>query len=166
MSGKFILLGRLRRDLMLLGHSESSSDLADQAEKAVKEGRAAETFVLAVSSYFSEADHNWDPEGTMAGAKPSDVPPLNPDNGEQQSLATSDRPFTTPRLEIEKAVKEQLDSGEMVDTRQNPDATPTGSARSQAELDAGKPSGGQVKSSPRDDAPTGAGTVRTDAKPK
>lgn len=139
-----ILIGRLRRDVMMLGHG-NAKDLKAEAEAAVKEGRAAETFVIAVEAYFSEADHNWDPEGTNARSKPSDVPPLNPGAGEQQSLTTSDRPFTTPRLEIEKANQEQADSGVLVDTGSNPDLTPTGKARNEEELAKGKESGGQSK---------------------
>lgn len=86
---KFIALGRLRRDTMILG-AGTKDEIQTLAEQATKEGRAAEVYVVAVAGYFTESTHNWSgldtfTVGTAAGSLPgsAQTPALNPDSGAQ-----------------------------------------------------------------------------------
>jgi hypothetical protein len=140
-----VLFGRLRRDTMiLLVDAQGELDMEKEAEKAVREGRAQEAFVVEASSYFTASDINWDPEGTNARSAPASVPPLNPGAGEQETTDQSSAvPATTLQQEREAVAK---DSPSGPDTGHNPDLTPTGKARTDKELQAGKESGGVPQS--------------------
>ena len=143
-----LVLGRLRRDLMVLASVEggASPSAQDIAEQAVKEGRAAETWVISFSDYFSESNVPWGNVDTHSvgvvspSDKPASVPPLNPDAGEQESLdVPKNVSFTSPREEQAKAVAEQQASGELVDTGTKPDGTPTGTSHfSEKAVDQGR----------------------------
>jgi hypothetical protein len=114
-----LVLGRLRRDLMVLGtvNEGDNIDARKLAEDAVAQGRAAETWVIDAIGYFSETEHNW--QGIDAGAPlvgafaPASVPALNPNNGAdgiddrpQESLAASDQEAVSLRTNIERAAEE------------------------------------------------------------
>lgn len=98
MSGKVLVLIRLRRDIMSLGTFESASDARDIADQARKQGRAAEGWVIPISEHFSESDIAWANVDTVpriaSTDEPQSNPPLNPQaddegnpTGEQESLA-------------------------------------------------------------------------------
>lgn len=116
-----ILLGRLRRDLMLLASELDNNEgqsLEDIGEAAVKQGRAAEAFIIKVDGYYSEADHNW--VGVDLGVdhgKQVTLPPLNPGPDEQE---VADDPKATPgesiRGNIEAERQAQIASGDLVNT--------------------------------------------------
>lgn len=134
-----ILFGRLRRDTMILNSGEDASALEKEAEEAVRTGRMQETFLVACSAYFTASAIAWDPEGNSGEA--SSVPPLNPGGPEDEQERTDQkgaREMTSIPKEREAIAAE---SPVGPDTGSNPDLTPTGAARSQAELEAGKESG-------------------------
>lgn len=116
---KHLLLGRLRRDTMILGASENTDDLKTQGEDAVKQGRAAEVFIIECVGYFSESDQNWGGidryQGGTYDTAPASVPPLNPGAGEQEPEGTSDEPTVSIAGNIEAAAEEQRKSGDLVD---------------------------------------------------
>lgn len=115
-----LLLGRLRRDTMVLGTSENAEDLQRQGEDAVKQGRAAEVWIIPCSGYFSESDQNWGGidryQGGTRDVPPSSVPALNPGAGEQEPDGISDRPTVSIASNIAEKEQEQRDSGDLIDT--------------------------------------------------
>lgn len=120
---RFICLGALRRDTMILGSSEDQEEMAKLGEEAVKQGRASETFVLAVIAYNSETHQNWrNPDffaigtptaGEVAGGIPgqggpdekAQLPLLNPGAGPQQTDEDPNKsplPLTSIREEAQR----------------------------------------------------------------
>lgn len=85
---RFILIGKLRRDTMILGHSEDPNEVNALGSAAVREGRAAEVFVIEAVGYFSESEIDFVPAPIESRAQRSDSgesrpPLLNPSTGEQ-----------------------------------------------------------------------------------
>lgn len=136
-----ILFGRLRRDIMLLGtDADGETDLVQIAKDAVSQGRAAEAFIVEASAYFTEASISWDPEGTNLASEVASIPPLNPGQGEQESV---DDPQPEGGFRTVKGNQDERNTTapKGVDTGANPDGTPTGAARNEKELADGKPQG-------------------------
>lgn len=57
-SPKVLALGRLRRDTMILG-AGTAKEMEELAKSATSEGRAAEVFLLNISGYASEKEHDF-----------------------------------------------------------------------------------------------------------
>lgn len=112
---KYLALGRLRRDTMILG-AGNKTEVTTLAEQATSQGRAAEVFIIAIAAYFSEADHNWDgvDQYTVSGAPRDGLPApgvaLNPGGGEQpltpSEKAETSAPPETIAGNIAKAAEE------------------------------------------------------------
>ncbi len=68
-----MLIGRLRRDTMILAASADEGELRDLGERAVKEGRAAEVYIVPVLAYFTESTLAWidpdDPSGARTASQ-------------------------------------------------------------------------------------------------
>lgn len=124
-----IVLSRLRRDVMILAVADGESAKA-VAEAAVREGRAAEAWVLSFSDYFSESAIAWgnvDTHTVSAVDKPQSVAPLNPGVGEQESLdEPKDVDLTSPREEQKRAADAQAKAIDIPDTGTNSQGEPTG----------------------------------------
>lgn len=91
-----VLIGRLRRDLMLLGREGDQPEelsFEDFAKLAVKQGRAEQVFILEASSIFSASEIAW---ANVDGGKdtPASLPALNPESGEQESRDEPDTKLT------------------------------------------------------------------------
>jgi hypothetical protein len=100
----FLVIGKLRRDVMILGTHDNESDAAHDAEEAVKQGRAQESFVLVAGYAFSASDRPWvNPDngggftvnfpGDQTPATDPSIPPvgLNPEGPEdEQPLAPAE----------------------------------------------------------------------------
>jgi hypothetical protein len=73
----FIALARLRRELLVLASGEAP-ELAEIAKQAVRQGRAAEVFLIPVAAYFSESELDLLPEGEASPEGTPESPKLNP----------------------------------------------------------------------------------------
>lgn len=85
---RLIAIGRLRRDTMILGSDEDAEAIGVLAASAVREGRAAEVYIIEAVGYFSESEIDFQPPAVASRAQYADqtdarVPLLNPSTGEQ-----------------------------------------------------------------------------------
>lgn len=85
---RFVAVGRLRRDTMILASSEDANEMNELASAAVREGRAAEVFIFEAVGYFSESEVDFIPAPIESRAQRADSgearpPLLNPSTGEQ-----------------------------------------------------------------------------------
>lgn len=75
----FLAIGRLRRDLLIVGQG-SAEQVKAIAKAAVLEGRAAEVYVTPISGYFSESEVRWDADkidvAQASEASPGETPAL------------------------------------------------------------------------------------------
>lgn len=101
---RLIVIGKLRRDTMILDSGTDSDQLFALASSAVREGRASEVFIIEALGYFSEAEIDFQPkaavvEGRYADQSPDRVPLLNPSTGEQSLDAAAADPGSAPQAE-------------------------------------------------------------------
>lgn len=92
---RYILIGQLRRDTMILNHGTDLQVLKDNALDAVREGRAAIAFILPAEGFVSESEIDFDTTVT-AGARSqyfdqgtARIPLLNPSTGEDSADAAA-----------------------------------------------------------------------------
>jgi len=94
MSKQFVAIGKLRRELMIVG-SGDKDEVTSIAEAACAEGRASEVFVIAVAGHFTETEHAWanpDRVGNM------DSFVVGTRGGQVALSSVSDAPATTGAL--------------------------------------------------------------------
>lgn len=101
---RLIVVGKLRRDTMILDSGTDQDQLFALASSAVREGRASEVFIIEALGYFSEAEIDFIPrpqatEGRYADQSPDRVPLLNPSTGEQSLDAAKADPGNAPTAE-------------------------------------------------------------------
>lgn len=101
---RLIVVGKLRRDTMILDSGTDQDQLFALASSAVREGRASEVFIIEALGYFSEAEIDFIPkpaatEGRYADQSPDRVPLLNPSTGEQSLDAAKADPGKAPQAE-------------------------------------------------------------------
>lgn len=84
---RYVAIGRLRRDTMILASDESADVINQLASAAVREGRSAEVFVFECAGYFSETEIDFVEAPVAARTLRADqgearLPLLNPGTGE------------------------------------------------------------------------------------
>lgn len=108
-AAEFLAIGRLRRDLILVAEG-SKEDVTTQAEQAVRQGRAAQVWIVPIAASMSEAEIAWagtdSPQASDLNPIRESVPALNPGNGPQEDLSDSDAKLTSPREQIRLAAEE------------------------------------------------------------
>lgn len=137
MTQSFILLGKLRRDVMILETNDDLDHLQQTGAEAVATGRAQEAFIIPCEAFYLASDHNWSgidtPAAHIVGLDSStQSPPLNPLSGEQPPppiLQQSNLPGETI-LGNKQAISDAGAKGP--DTGSNPDLTPSAGALSTA----------------------------------
>lgn len=101
---RLIAIGRLRRDTMILASDEDSDVINKLAASAVREGRAAEVYVVEAVGYFSESEVDFVEAEPAREARRFDqgsarVPLLNPSTGEQSADVAKESPGEAPQAE-------------------------------------------------------------------
>lgn len=93
---RYILIGQLRRDTMILNHGTDLQELKANALDAVREGRAAIAFVIPAEGFVSESEIDFDITQAARGREQyfdqgsARVPLLNPSTGVQSTDVAAD----------------------------------------------------------------------------